>query len=84
MVADGMTNRQIAQALFISMATVAVHLARAYQKLCIGRRDGLARGAVLEILKLTKSSSRQLRVASSAWRFAQWFRLFPMAPGAPS
>jgi DNA-binding CsgD family transcriptional regulator len=41
MAADGMTNRQIAQALFVTTRTVEVHLTHAYQKLDITRREEL-------------------------------------------
>jgi DNA-binding CsgD family transcriptional regulator len=41
MAASGMSNRQIAQALFISRKTVTVHLTRIYQKLDITSRDEL-------------------------------------------
>jgi DNA-binding CsgD family transcriptional regulator len=37
-----MTNRQIAQALFVTTRTVEVHLTHAYQKLGIATREGLA------------------------------------------
>jgi DNA-binding CsgD family transcriptional regulator len=37
-----MTNREIAQALFITMKTVAVHLTHTYQKLDISSRDELS------------------------------------------
>jgi DNA-binding CsgD family transcriptional regulator len=39
--ADGMTNREIAQALFISSKTAAVHLSHAYRKLSITSRSQL-------------------------------------------
>jgi DNA-binding CsgD family transcriptional regulator len=39
--AEGMTNRQIAQALFITTKTAAVHLTRAYRKLGVSRRAQL-------------------------------------------
>jgi DNA-binding CsgD family transcriptional regulator len=42
MAADGLTNPQIAQALFISRKTVTVHLTRIYQKLDISSRAELA------------------------------------------
>jgi DNA-binding CsgD family transcriptional regulator len=42
MAAAGMTNAQIAQALFISRKTVTVHLTRIYQKLDITSREHLA------------------------------------------
>ncbi len=41
MAAGGSTNREIAQALFISLRTVETHLTRAYQKLSIGTREQL-------------------------------------------
>jgi ATP/maltotriose-dependent transcriptional regulator MalT len=41
MAADGMTNREIAQALFVTMKTVAMHLTRTYEKLDIGGRAQL-------------------------------------------
>lgn len=40
--AQGLTNRQIAQALFITMRTVSAHLGQAYSKLDIGDRAQLA------------------------------------------
>ena len=40
--AEGRTNRQIAQALFVSRRTVETHLAHAFQKLGISGRDQLA------------------------------------------
>ena len=39
--AEGLNNRRIAQSLFVSMSTVAVHLTHAYQKLGIGSREQL-------------------------------------------
>jgi DNA-binding NarL/FixJ family response regulator len=42
MAADGMTNRAIAQALFITTKTVEVHLASTYRKLAIPSRTALA------------------------------------------
>jgi DNA-binding CsgD family transcriptional regulator len=43
MAADGMSNREIAQSLFLSMKTVAYHLSHVYGKLEITGRDQLAR-----------------------------------------
>jgi DNA-binding CsgD family transcriptional regulator len=40
--AEGRTNREVAQALFITVKTVEMHLARAYRKLGIGSRAELA------------------------------------------
>jgi DNA-binding NarL/FixJ family response regulator len=42
MAADGLSNPQIAQALFISRKTVTLHLTRVYQKLGIDARAQLA------------------------------------------
>lgn len=40
--ARGQSNAQIAQALFVSLKTVEMHLSRSYQKLGVRRRDQLA------------------------------------------
>jgi DNA-binding NarL/FixJ family response regulator len=42
MAADGMTNRSIAQALFVTLRTVELHLTSSYAKLGIGARTELA------------------------------------------
>jgi DNA-binding CsgD family transcriptional regulator len=42
MAAEGMTNRQIAQAQFVTTRTVEVHLTHAYQKLDITSREELS------------------------------------------
>jgi DNA-binding NarL/FixJ family response regulator len=42
MAADGMANKDIAQALFVTVRTVEAHLHHAYQKLEIGSRAELA------------------------------------------
>jgi DNA-binding CsgD family transcriptional regulator len=42
MAADGMTNKEIAQALFVTVRTVEAHLHHAYQKLEISSRSELA------------------------------------------
>jgi DNA-binding CsgD family transcriptional regulator len=49
--ADGMSNKEIAQALFITIKTVEVHLSRAYRKLEIGSR------AQLDKTRLTSAPS---------------------------
>ena len=43
MAADGMTNREIAQALFLTEKTVENHLGSSYRKLDIRSRPQLAR-----------------------------------------
>jgi DNA-binding NarL/FixJ family response regulator len=43
MAAEGLTNREIAQALFLTEKTIEVHLTRAYRKLEIRSRSQLAR-----------------------------------------
>ncbi|MGH2841235.1 MAG: helix-turn-helix domain-containing protein, partial [Solirubrobacteraceae bacterium] len=40
--ADGLSNRDIAQALFVTLRTVEGHLTQAYMKLGISSRDELA------------------------------------------
>jgi DNA-binding CsgD family transcriptional regulator len=40
--AEGLTNREIAQALFITTNTAKAHLSRIYRKLAVTRRDQLA------------------------------------------
>jgi DNA-binding NarL/FixJ family response regulator len=42
MAASGMTNREVAQALFVSTKTVETQLSQAYAKLGIGSRAELA------------------------------------------
>ena len=42
MAAEGMANREIAQALFVSLKTVEAHLSGAYRKLAITARSQLA------------------------------------------
>lgn len=39
--ADGLTNKEIAEALFVTLKTVEVHLGRAYSKLDIKGRSQL-------------------------------------------
>jgi DNA-binding CsgD family transcriptional regulator len=43
MAAEGMTNREIAQALFVTTKTVEGHLGSSYRKLDIASRAKLAR-----------------------------------------
>jgi DNA-binding CsgD family transcriptional regulator len=43
MAAEGMSNPEIAQGLFVTRATVESHLHSAYVKLAIGSRSELAR-----------------------------------------
>ena len=43
MAAEDMTNREIAQALFVTVKTVETHLGRAYRKLGISSRRELPR-----------------------------------------
>jgi DNA-binding CsgD family transcriptional regulator len=47
MAAEGHTNREVAQALFVSPKTVEVHLSSVYRKLGIRSRSQLA-GALAE------------------------------------
>jgi DNA-binding NarL/FixJ family response regulator/tetratricopeptide (TPR) repeat protein len=43
--AEGLTNAQIAQQLFVSRSTTKLHLSRAYRKLAVANRTELARSA---------------------------------------
>ena len=43
MAADGLSNREIAQTLYLSLKTVEMHLGHTYRKLAIGSRDELSR-----------------------------------------
>ena len=42
MAADGQSNREIAQALFLSLKTVEMHLSASYRKLDVHSRSELA------------------------------------------
>ena len=44
MAVDGLTNRDIAQALFVTPKTVEVHLSNVYRKLAIRSRRQIAQG----------------------------------------
>ena len=46
LVADGLSNPEIAERLFISQRTVTTHLQRIYQRLGVGSRTGLTRYVV--------------------------------------
>lgn len=41
LVAEGLTNREVAQSLFLTVKTVETHLSHAYSKLGIGSRSEL-------------------------------------------
>jgi DNA-binding CsgD family transcriptional regulator len=48
MAAEGRTNREIAQELYVTTKTVESHLARVYDKLDIAGRSDLAQGLQAE------------------------------------
>ena len=48
LVAEGMTNKDIAASLFLSPKTIEFHLGRIYRKLDIHSRTQLARAVLLE------------------------------------
>lgn len=56
MASEGMTNRAIVQALFVTLRTVELHLTSSYAKPGIGARAGLA-AALLETSAAGVSSS---------------------------
>jgi len=56
MAAAGMTNREIAQALFVTSKTVALHLTHAYEKLGIAGRTQL-RDALDETSPASRAST---------------------------
>ena len=58
MAADGQTNRQIAEGLFVTIKTVETHLAAVYRKLGIATRD--------ELTGLLSSAEGTSRTTSSA------------------
>jgi DNA-binding NarL/FixJ family response regulator len=62
MAASGLTNKQIAQALFVTLKTVEGHLHNAYQKLDIGSRSQL--GAALAEGELAGSDEAPEALAS--------------------
>lgn len=55
--ATGSSNREIAQALFLSVRTVETHLTHAYQKLCVNARADLAAALEAELDHSTSKSS---------------------------
>ena len=46
MAAEGLSNPEIAQALFVTRRTIETHLRHAYQKLDIGAREELSQALV--------------------------------------
>ena len=52
-VAKGLTNREVAAALFLSVKTVEMHLSRAYRKLGVRTRTELARLFARQLLDET-------------------------------
>jgi DNA-binding CsgD family transcriptional regulator len=58
--AEGKTNREIAQALFITTKTASAHLSRAYRKLDITRRSQLAEALVS---KTPAAGSHEARIS---------------------
>jgi len=52
MAADGPSNREIAQTLFVTVKTVENHLGRVYAKLAIGSRTELAEALGLAVTSL--------------------------------
>ena len=59
LVADGKRNREIAESLFMSVATVEAHLTRIYRKLEIRSRSELARLVAEDSIQILDESERQ-------------------------
>ena len=59
LLAQGLTNPQIAERLFISRATVKTHLIHVYSKLGVSTRSQLAADATRHYAASDDSSSRQ-------------------------
>jgi DNA-binding CsgD family transcriptional regulator len=53
MAADGLTNRELAQALFVTPKTVEIHLSHTYSKLGLKSRSQLAEALRAPELQLT-------------------------------
>jgi hypothetical protein len=77
MAAVGMTNRAIADALFVTAKTVEYHLANTYRKLCIGSRK--------EFGPLLRHDGKECVRPDSNWRDLRLERTegFGMALGFP-
>ncbi|MGA2012803.1 MAG: helix-turn-helix transcriptional regulator [Solirubrobacteraceae bacterium] len=56
---DGLTNREIAQALFVTAKTVDTHLGHAYAKLDISSRRDLAAG--IDAVAAPRRARRSMR-----------------------
>jgi ATP/maltotriose-dependent transcriptional regulator MalT len=59
MAAEGLSNREIAQALFVTLRTVQVHLAHTFQKLDIGSRADLPAALAGQAASASASSPRE-------------------------
>jgi DNA-binding CsgD family transcriptional regulator len=64
MAAEGLTNKQIAQALFVTVKTVETHLGHAYQKLDISSRQDLPRALSAEAERHLGSDDQPAREPS--------------------
>jgi len=60
MAAQGMTNRDIAQALFVTPRTVEVHLSSTYRKLGIGSRSQLSDALAVPIKARSEAEPAKL------------------------
>ena len=64
LVAEGMTNKDIAASLFLSPKTIEFHLGRIYRKLDIHSRTQLARAVLLEHVRRLVPPGQRRRPAS--------------------
>lgn len=79
MASAGMTNREIAQALFVSLRTVETHLTRSYAKLAVGGTRAVARNARWSGIDYGQVRSSPCAVVAAVLRCRESCRLRPAA-----
>jgi DNA-binding NarL/FixJ family response regulator len=71
LVADGLSNAQVGQQLWVSEPTVKLHLSRIYEKLQVSNRTGASRWAHLHGLLADKPSAADQARPRKAGRWEQ-------------